>query len=245
MSDNLRQRRGKKSSDATSTKEEKPTVSSAADKGKSTSIEQLQGARARLVVARERTADLHAAWRNQLFRLSLLIIFITVHQFQEPISSCIAEMKTWNEDAGVSASDDPISGMQAIGILFKQTYCELLGVVTATLLAYFLARGRNAPLELDSWPYMLSSAMVPVQLGFYFHSKQVKSCVGEFNDEDNEEGVRKFPVVVIYHTIVTMAVWFMKSGADQCEEHVKMVEYSIRDLERMDKKLKQKAQLKK
>ena len=63
MSDNLRQRKGKKASDSptTTTVTQEPNTQSK----QSSPIDQLREAHARLVVSAQRTADLHAAWRNQ------------------------------------------------------------------------------------------------------------------------------------------------------------------------------------
>ncbi|KAL7483477.1 hypothetical protein ACHAW6_009119 [Cyclotella cf. meneghiniana] len=243
MTNNLRQRRGKKATNGPATQHDK-TPSKAPEETR-TPMEQLRDAQARLMVSRDRTADLHAAWRNQMFRMSLIIIFVTIHQFQKPIQSCIADIKASNHRVGVSAEEglsekQRISGMEAIGMLFGYTFFELLSVATAFLIAYLILSNKNSSLELNTTPYFLSSALVPIQLGFYFHSKQPLSCVGE----GVEEVQRNFPVVVIYHTIVTVAGWFMKSGMEQCEEHVKLVTDSIADFERMEKKLQKKKQFK-
>lgn len=63
MSDNLRQRKGKKASNGptTTTVTQEPNTQTK----QSSPIDQLREAHARLVVSAQRTADLHAAWRNQ------------------------------------------------------------------------------------------------------------------------------------------------------------------------------------
>ena len=174
---------------------------------------------------------------DRMFRMSLIVIIVTLHQLQKPIQSCITDVKGLN--AGRSSDKDLISGLDTIGIIFGYCYYEFLGVVTAFLLFYLLIPLNKTALELINTPYFISSTLVPVQLGFYFHTKQRVSCVGE----GVEELKRSFPAVVIYHTIVTLASWFMASGMNQCEEHVKLVEDSIADFERMDKKMQQKRQL--
>ena len=223
---NLRQRRGKQpggKKNGGSIKEE----STGADEP----IEQLRNAQQRLMVSYQRTADLHKAWRAQMFRLSLLIVFVSFHQLQSgPVSKCITDIKQTNE---------VISGLKAVKLIFADSFCEFLGVIISSLLAYFLALSKDTPLELDAWQYVASSAFVPPCLGFYFHSKQL-GCTGNIDDSSP---TRQFPVVVIYHTIVTFAFWFMKSGLQQCEDHVKLVNQSIKDFQRMDEKIKKKQQL--
>lgn len=234
---NLRQRRGKQPSGKNVTmKEESPEVDDDTA-GAKRPIDQLKNAQQRLMMSHQRTVDLHTAWRAQMFRISLLIVFVTLHQMQTPISTCISDIKESNNEA---AGSGEISGLKAVKLIFTDSFCELLGVIIASLLSYFLALSKNSPLELDAWPYVASSAFVPPCLGFYFHSKQL-GCLGTGIDDSSH--TRQFPVVVIYHTIVTFAFWFMKNGIQQCEEHVNLVNESIKDFQRMDKKIKQKQQL--
>jgi hypothetical protein len=229
---NLRQRRGKHASGKNATmKEDESSAGSELDP-----IDQLRNAQQKLMMSHQRTVDLHTAWRAQMFRISLLIIFVTMHQFQSPISTCIADIKESNESGGETI----ISGLRAVKLIFTESFCELLGVIIASLLSYFLALSKDSPLELDAWPYVASSAFVPPLLGFYFHSKKL-GCLGTGMDESSP--TRQFPVVVIYHTVVTFAFWFMKNGIQQCEDHVNLVNESIKDFQRMDKKIKQKQQL--
>jgi len=253
MADNLRQRRGKKaattSSASSSSEANNP---GAGGNPQPTPIEQLQGAQAKLVISRDRTADLHSAWRSQLFLLSLLIVVVTIHQLQSSISSCIREIKDPNNNEGGAKESEVVTGAEAMKLIFGDSFCEILGVFVSSLLAYFLALSntKKTAMGLDNWPYMVSSALVPVCLGLYFNSKQL-GCMGDGDDdlENLDEPPAKdqrhqFPAVVIYHTIVTVAFWFMKSGMQHCEEHVKLVSDSIRDFERMDKKMALKKQLK-
>eukprot|EP00984_Skeletonema_dohrnii_P020176 scaffold9758_cov99-Skeletonema_dohrnii-CCMP3373.AAC.3 len=230
---NLRQRRGKQqASGKNATMKEDESAGTELDP-----IDQLRNAQQKLMMSHQRTVDLHTAWRAQMFRISLLIIFVTMHQFQSPISTCIADIKESNE----SGEETIISGLKAVKLIFTESFCELLGVIIASLLSYFLALSKDSPLELDAWPYVASSAFVPPLLGFYFHSKKL-GCLGTGMDDDSSP-TRQFPVVVIYHTVVTFAFWFMKNGIQQCEDHVNLVNESIKDFQRMDKKIKQKQQL--
>lgn len=230
---NLRQRRGKQqASGKNATMKEDESAGSELDP-----IDQLRNAQQKLMMSHQRTVDLHTMWRAQMFRISLLIIVVTMHQFQSPISTCIADIKESNE----SGEETIISGLKAVKLIFTESFCELLGVIIASLLSYFLALSKDSPLELDAWPYVASSAFVPPLLGFYFHSKKL-GCLGTGMDDDSSP-TRQFPVVVIYHTVVTFAFWFMKNGIQQCEDHVNLVNESIKDFQRMDKKIKQKQQL--
>ena len=139
---------------------------------KSRPLEQIQNAHARLVVSRDRTADLHAAWRGQLLRFALLVWFVTMYQLKNSIASCVSKIK---ERDGVIT----ITGMEASWIILGDSYCELLGVVISSLLAHFLAVGDlKGKLELDGWSYMLSSALVPICVGLYFNNSTHSTCRG-------------------------------------------------------------------
>ena len=59
---NVRQRRGKKSTSGAADSEVSSTTNNN-DTTKPTPSEQLKNAQARLIVSRDRTADLHTAWR--------------------------------------------------------------------------------------------------------------------------------------------------------------------------------------
>lgn len=238
---NLKQRRGKKSSpppeaSASTTSEVNASQPPAAP------LEQLRSAEERLIVARERTVDLHAAWRGQLFRLSLLVVFVAMYQLQTSIAACIREIKDHDTKAAT------VTGVEAMQLIFGDSFSELLGVIISSLLAYFLAissSSTSAQADLNAWPYMVSSALTPVCLGFFFNSRSM-GCLGEeetlkISDTVDDDRRHQFPAVVIYHTIVTFAFWFMKSGMQQCEDNVKLCTQSIQDIEKMSKTTRSKS----
>lgn len=229
---NLKQRRGKKSvAPATSSRD------ATTEGNQPTPLEQMRSAHARLIVSRDRTADLHSAWRAQLFRFSLLVVFVTMYQLQTSLSACIREIK---DRKGMA-----VTGVEAIKILFGDSYCELTGVVISGLLAYFLALGYHTGLELDSWPYALSTALAPLCVGLFFNSRQVGCRGGEDLDMvDVDDKRHQFPAVILWHTVVTGAYWFMKSGMQECEDNVKLCTQSIEDFERMEKRMTMRAKLK-
>ena len=169
----------------------------------------------------------------QLFRMSLLVIFVCLHQLQSCIGSCLGDIKGFNQSADGSKQ---ISGTKAIQNVFGTYSYEVLGVVISFLLALFLGICKDSKRDLDHWSYLICSALVPVCLGLYFQSRDV-GCLEEAAPEEEETAKRQFPAVVIYHTVTTLAFWFMQSGRDQCENHVKIVEESMQDFARMDEKM--------
>ena len=223
VDDTLKQRRGKKSVASTTFA---PTP-----------LEQMRSAQAKLIVSRDRTADLHAAWRSQLFRFSLLVVFVTMYQLQASLSACIREIK--------DRKGTTVSGVEAIKLLLGDSYCELMGVVISSSLSYFLALGYHTGLELESWPYVLSTALAPICVGLFFNSRPVGCSGGEELDmTDVDDKRHQFPAVILWHTIVTGAYWFMKSGMKECEGNVKMCTQSIEDFEKMNEKMATRAKVK-
>ena len=198
-----------------------------------------------MIISRDRTVDLHAAWKNQLFRMSFLVVAFTLYQLQSSVSTCLQEIKHSNNDVGDKE-------LAIAKLIFSHSSSEVVSVFISLLLTYFLSVGLkdpDTPMKMETWPYMASSGLVPLCLSFYFHVQQLGGCfagdVTILDDKDEPNPIRhQFPVVVIYHTIVTVAAWFMKSGLQNAEEHVDLVSDSIRDFERMDKKLALKRQLK-
>jgi len=226
VDENLKQRRGKKSVASATTSRDTTTE----EEIKPTPLDQMRSAQARLIVSRDRTADLHAAWRGQLFRLSLLVVFVTMYQLKASLSACIREIK---DREGTTAT-----GFEAIKILFGDSHCELMGVIISSSLAYFLAIGYDNGLVLESWPYVLSTALAPICVGLFFNSSQVECRGGEELDmADADDKKHQFPAVILWHTVVTGAYWFMKSGMQECEDNVKLCTQSIEDFELMDKKM--------
>ena len=117
-----------------------------------------------------------------------------------------------------------------------------MGVVISSLLAHFLALGAfNGELKLDGWSYLLSSALVPICVGLYFNSTQARCCGGlEVNVDvatDADDKRHQFPAVILWHTMLTGAYWFMKSGMRDCEEAVKGCAQTMKEFDRLDEKI--------
>merc|ERR1712194_300669 len=97
-----------------------------------TPIEQLRRAQAKLIISRDRTVDLHAAWKNQLFRMSFLIVAVTLYQLKNSVSTCIQEIKDSNNDV-----DD--KKLATAKLIFSHSFSEIVGVFISSLLTYFLS----------------------------------------------------------------------------------------------------------
>ena len=104
----------------------------------------------------------------------------------------------------------------------------------------------------SSWPYMLANACIPVVLSLYFQRRKSLAaesassatyyCLTEFLahhhlrptlrnlDSDASTRTPSFPVVIVFHLIVTASFWFMDTQAVQHQHNVEKVEKLRRDL---------------
>ena len=80
----------------------------------------------------------------------------------------------------------------------------------------------NSDGTLTSWPFVTASSLVPLCLGFFYHSNHV-GCWDESFQYRDEVDTRQFPVSTIFHFIVTGCYWFMKMGMDKYENNVALV----------------------
>mmetsp|Transcript_17738 Transcript_17738/g.25032 ORF Transcript_17738/g.25032 Transcript_17738/m.25032 type:complete len:230 (-) Transcript_17738:465-1154(-) len=179
------------------------------------------------------TSKLHESWRNHLLRLSYLVALLTLHQFQQPFGECITNVKSHND---IVQNEEKVSGWNTVWLATNATMCEIVNVVISLCLVSFLSlKDPNA--ELKTWQYIISSSLVPLCLGIYFHTKRIE-CIGEellVNDSDDKT-TRQFPVAVIFHTIVTGSLWFMKMAMEKCKNNVESVEKLQKNLESLSKK---------
>jgi hypothetical protein len=71
-------------------------------------------------------------------------------------------------------------------------------------------------------------------VSLYFNNKKVgclEEEVRQFLEEPSEEQPRGFPVVLIFHAIVTISLWFMHYQVQQNEKHIEMVLKLKKDLQ--------------
>jgi hypothetical protein len=120
--------------------------------------------------------------------------------------------------------EEPINGFQAMIAILYDSAVEILGIIS-------------------SMPYKMSTVCIPMIVSLYLNNKKVgclEQEVRQFLEEPSEDQPRGFPVVLIFHAIVTISLWFMHYQVQQNEKNSEMVMKLKKDLKeaRETKKLK-------
>jgi hypothetical protein len=196
--------------------------------------DQLQKAMQKVVSNKAATETLHEQWRSYLLHIALMVIVMSFVQVQTPISTCLKEIKAVNRQT--NGATTVISWKEAVGFVFQDTMCEWIGICLAASLAYFLLSKRPHDDTGVKWsaamPYVISSALIPIQLSTYFQTKELAGGCLRDGSSSNEEGrAPNFPVAVIFHVICTAAYFFMKYGIDKCMDNIEMVNDLMQKLE--------------
>jgi hypothetical protein len=218
-------RRGQRATkDAPATTADAPTTATST---KPSLADQLDRAEVAVLKARDATAQLHVWWRQHLFRLSLLVLLLCLHQTQKPSAECIKNIKVCMEYSSqkllhkftlsqcvtvlilcLQAANKDISqysGFDAVYYILNDSVVEIMGLVMMSSLAYFLY-DETKPAKFNEPTYMISTMLVPMQLATYFQ----QPLVGCAHVMEGAEAVdRAFPVSMIYHMIVTLSCFFM------------------------------------
>jgi len=164
-------------------------------------------------------ARLHGQWRTYLTTLSYLVVLLSFHQFQSISSTCLMDIKAVNRD--VLSEEQAIPGARAIALVIKDAAAVVLGIAMATLLCMWL---RSEKADFSNAFYMTAQSFILPILGilyYNFNSKQTSSCLEEMIRDNGSvfSGVELpsatdpsksgWPVVLVFHVIVTLSVWFM------------------------------------
>ncbi|CAB9520574.1 expressed unknown protein [Seminavis robusta] len=221
--------------------------------------EQLELAKGKVLQSLATVAELHGKWKLHLLRMSYMVILITIHQWQGPMTYCLYDVKSYNKSLTPLDNDNlRISGYRAMYYVLNDTLCEFLGFVMGILCTLFLnqlyneatvvvVNGRQQPTDsfFTNYYYMFSTGLVPPVLNFYFHRSKAnatKSCIDAVagadglwtrhaqEDEVMAKAVRGFPVVIIFHTICTVCLWFMAFQASQQSNNLLLLEKLKREL---------------
>ena len=120
--------------------------------------------------------------------------------------------------------EEPLNGWQALSAVFKDSIVEVLGIVCAGALALCLRLPMTGH-DFSTNPYKIATSCIPMIVSLYFNKK----TIGCIDDQlraatlESETRPRAFPVVLIFHTIVTIALWFMQYQTQQHATNIEMV----------------------
>jgi hypothetical protein len=202
-----------------------------------------QVARAELVVHRNKAASdtLHGQWKTHLLHLSFLLSFIGFQQLQTRVSPCLKDIKRFNDHQKESMQDG-IRSFDALRIVLLDSIQCLAGLaMTFCLICFVSSRRHQSRARFStSFSYMAANACVPIILALHFRQAQDQSggmsCVADLlhrvdpAPESVDHRSTPFPVVLIFHVIVTACVWFMDVQALQHEKNIHLVEKLRTDL---------------
>jgi hypothetical protein len=138
--------------------------------------------------------------------------------------------------------EEPVNGFQAMIAILYDSAVEILGIICSASIAWCLSLPMDNA-DFSSMPYKMSTVCIPIIVSLYFNDKKV-GCLEEearqFLEEPSEDQPRGFPVVLIFHAIVTISLWFMHYQVQQNEKNSEMVMKLKKDLKeaRETKKLK-------
>ena len=157
-----------------------------------------------------------------------------------------------------------VPGTRVISIILYDSVVEILSIACAVFLVWCL-RLPNDGSDFSSLAYRLSCITLPMIISLHFHKKSGagvttstvaaphgNSCVLDMlqqggNDttttfQSTEAAVtRHFPVILVFHTVVSISLWFMQYQNQQHAKNMEMVKKLKRDLTeakgaRVDKK---------
>mmetsp|Transcript_49394 Transcript_49394/g.73641 ORF Transcript_49394/g.73641 Transcript_49394/m.73641 type:complete len:267 (-) Transcript_49394:16-816(-) len=194
---------------------------------------EIDKAEAAVVQARNATAQLHVWWKTHLFRMSLLVLALALNQSLRPTKLCISNIKAWNKEAESNPAA-LVTGVEAIHIIIKDALPEILDIILAVALTFFLLQissNNDWIVSMANPKFMLSCMLCPVILLAYHQQRIMGAQCNKASEGDEDFGevdARQFPIAIIYHTIVTGSVYFMSHQMRAREKDI----FSVRDLRR-------------
>jgi len=129
-----------------------------------------------------------------------------------------------------SKMETPLSGLQAGSAILQDSVVEILSIVCTVFLGLLLNQPPAERTEfVEKW-YALSTICVPLIVATYFQKKEL-SCIDDeellneaYGDTTREPALRNFPVALVFHIMVTVALWFMQFQRHQHAKNVRMVD---------------------
>jgi len=162
-----------------------------------------------------------------------------------------------------------IPGSEAIILILQDATVELLSIFCVACLLQCLRLPKG---DFASLPYRLSCAVIPIILSIYFQAttttttssndidgnnnknKERPTCVANSQYYDaslttadlRDEAVpRHFPVVLVFHLIVSLSLWFMLYQNQQHDKNIFLLQKLKQDLTEAQKKKKDDTKTKK
>jgi hypothetical protein len=130
--------------------------------------------------------------------------------------------------------EDTMSGFQALYAVVNDSFVEIMGIACAGCLLWCLSLPMRDQ-DFSTLPYRLSCACIPMIVSLYFSNKTLGCLKDEpvmqhTIEDPPERTARGFPVILIFHTIVSISLWFMHFQIQQHFKNIEMVSKMKKDL---------------
>ena len=138
-------------------------------------------------IAKHRTQELQNQWRDHLQRMSYLVVLLAMHQCSKPVSECIQELKVVQPflDATTAATISLSWPMMSIIIIFSDCIVEFMNVCIAIALFRFVSL-KNPHGTFVNRSYCISSSIIVVCLGLFFHNFKRRKMMMMQGEEEEE-----------------------------------------------------------
>jgi len=194
--------------------------------------EKLSKALIQVRVTKDRTAELHMQWRAHLYRISLIIGVLALHQCQRTMRDCLNNIALISD----TFSEGKFAELRTIAIFVcNDSICEILNVgITIALFTFLTIRDPHG--NFLSQSFRASSILAVLSVAAFCNMQSNGSNArSEIRDETNDQRKRQFPVAVIFHAIVAACYWFMDMGIAKCDQSIQLVENFEIDLKQQKK----------
>ncbi|CAJ1959118.1 unnamed protein product [Cylindrotheca closterium] len=200
--------------------------------------EQLDRALEALMSGKRGMITLYVQWRQQLLRMGYLVMLAIMHQLQKPTTLCLKEIKEWNE-IRKNSSEEPYSGLQATFMVLEDSIVEILGLICGICLILCLQSPVLNFKDFSTIYFRISCLGIPVIVYLYHYEKQYLGCLDDQDydalvqsrrqaaEMDGGDGIdpaekekRGFPIILIYHVITTLALYFMKYQSEKTDKNI-------------------------
>mmetsp|Transcript_12959 Transcript_12959/g.27332 ORF Transcript_12959/g.27332 Transcript_12959/m.27332 type:complete len:249 (+) Transcript_12959:324-1070(+) len=204
--------------------------------------ESLEKALAALNKNQHQMLGLHRSWKSQLQRISFMVLIIVLKQSSIPVSDCLEQIQTWNEQitaSAATASNDDSKGRGGlldeslrIGDWDAGKYCladsvmEILSILCCLSLIWLMyqpLQGKN----FTDLPFRIAVSFVPLILLSYYNN-QMMGCLEDFvGNGEEKSGVSKprtFPVVLIFLVVSFASLYMMRYQQKQQDENIQKIE---------------------
>lgn len=239
------QRRGKTEPSSSSTNNKKNEVATAMQ-------DQLNRSRNQLVQNKLSTQVLHWQWKRHLLNISYLLIVISFMQLKGPSVTCLQDIKAYNKKQQQDSQDGDsslvtmISGIEAMRVVSMDSIVPAIAIVMAGALSFFLIQTAGVTIYTNSQfsnpRYIFACLCIPILLVLsnIVQSKGDKEgCIDDLllmagimpsPQEIQQRPSRGFPVVLVFHVIVTMCFGFMESQMKLHERGIVQVDNLLQEL---------------